>query len=286
MVPTYERAALVVEAVASVLGGTFEDLEVLVVDDGSTDDTGVRVQALAADDPRVRYVKQENGGASSARNRGLDLARGAYVAFLDSDDLYLPGHLASQVRALEANPEADVVLCDARYEGGWKEDGQTVFGRRHFRPPVDLCALLDGAWVLPSTLMARRARIGDVRFDESYRVCEDLEWLCHLYAAGLRGVLNPEVLTRYRRHGAQANDDDEGIRLGTLRVLEAYADHAGRVGARLHRYQVERRRATHLVKTGRWREARPHLGAWLRRRFSSRAFRWWLRSLLARRRAP
>ncbi len=281
VIPTWNRAALAVEAVESVLAQSFGDVEAVLVDDGSTDDTGERARARFGRDPRLVLASKENGGAASARNRGLDLARGPLIAFLDSDDLYRPDHVASQVATLEAHPEADVAICDAVYEGGWKEDGRTVFTRRHFRPPTGLREMLDGAWVLPSQMMVRRARLGAVRFDESYRVCEDIEFLTHLYAKGLRGILNPAVLTRYRRHGAQAMDDDDAIRLGTIRVLEQYAPLAAVAGARLHSYQLARRKATHLVKHGLWKEARPHLATWLRHRFSSRAFRWWVRSFRA-----
>ena len=90
VIPTFNRADLVVEALGSVFAQTLDDLEAILVDDGSTDGTAERVRERFAGESRLRVLEKPNGGASSARNRGLDVARGRYVAFLDSDDLYLP----------------------------------------------------------------------------------------------------------------------------------------------------------------------------------------------------
>lgn len=103
ILPTYNRAASLRLSCESVLSQSFRDLELLVVDDASTEDIEGCVRALG--DPRVRYIRRErNGGAAAARNTGLAAARGAYIAFQDSDDVWLPGKLAAQVARLEALP--------------------------------------------------------------------------------------------------------------------------------------------------------------------------------------
>ncbi len=94
VIPTYNRAQMVSEAVRSVLEQTFGDLEVIVVDDGSTDGTR---EALKPHADKIRYLRQENSGVSAARNRGIAEARGSLIAFLDSDDLWLPAKLKNQV---------------------------------------------------------------------------------------------------------------------------------------------------------------------------------------------
>ena len=111
IIPTYNRAGLLRAAIDSVLAQTFSDLELLVVDDGSTDDT----QAMMRDfnDPRILYIRQENKGRSAARNVALARARGAYIAFLDSDDTYLPEKLALQVRYMDAHPDTGMVYTSA-----------------------------------------------------------------------------------------------------------------------------------------------------------------------------
>ena len=110
VVPTYNRAALVVAAVRSALAQTWTRLEVVVVDDGSTDDTAAALAALA--DDRVRYVRQDNAGVSAARNRALAEARGDLVAFLDSDDSWLPWKLEAEVAVLDRHPDAGLVWTD------------------------------------------------------------------------------------------------------------------------------------------------------------------------------
>src|SRR5437762_11880112 len=93
ILPTYNRSKFLPQALASIRGQTFADWELIVVDDGSSDDTGELVRALTADVRQsVRYGYQQNQGAYAARNTGLDLARGRYVAFFDSDDVWLPHH--------------------------------------------------------------------------------------------------------------------------------------------------------------------------------------------------
>jgi hypothetical protein len=108
----HDRERYVREAIDSVLGQTFGDLELIVVDDGSTDGTAAAVAAVG--DPRLRYVGQPHRGIGAAMNTGLRAARGRYVARLDSDDVWLPDLLATQVAVLESRPEVDVVYGRAQ----------------------------------------------------------------------------------------------------------------------------------------------------------------------------
>src|SRR4051794_13197703 len=104
VVPTYNQPRLLSETLDGVLAQTFADFEVVVVDDGSTDDTPAVLARYAGRDGRVRVVRQPNAGIGAARNRGLDEARGRYVAPLDHDDLWMPGKLAAQVAFMQAHP--------------------------------------------------------------------------------------------------------------------------------------------------------------------------------------
>jgi len=111
ILPTYNRVRFLPQALASIRAQTFADWELILVDDGSTDDTAAVIGPLTAGLAQpVRYVRQENQGAYGARNTGLGLARGRYVAFFDSDDTWLPHHLANCVRPLEANADLDWVF--------------------------------------------------------------------------------------------------------------------------------------------------------------------------------
>src|SRR5271154_3281360 len=124
VIPAYNRARVLPGALDSVLQQTDQDFEVIVVDDGSTDDPRAVVEDFH--DPRIRYERKENGGGGSARNRGIDLARGRFVAFLDSDDVFLPHHLAAMRRLVESQKN---VAGYARMivERGW--------GRSFLKPP-------------------------------------------------------------------------------------------------------------------------------------------------------
>ncbi len=114
VLPTFNRAALLPDAIRSVLSQSWQDSEVIVVDDGSQDGTEAVVRQLAASDPRVRYLPQPNRGVSAARNRALACSRGAMIAFLDSDDIWLPGKLQAQVDVLQALPSVGMVWTDMR----------------------------------------------------------------------------------------------------------------------------------------------------------------------------
>jgi len=284
--PTYNRAPLLAEAIESVRQQTFEDFELIVVDDGSTDTSAALLCHLAQVEHRLRPLAKENGGTASARNLGIEHARAPYVAFLDSDDLWLPGYLAGQLAFAQSHPEAEALLCDARYQGGWKEDGQTAFGRKHWRSPSSLEAMCNGAWGLPSCLMIRTQVVRALGFSRAFQHAEDTEFFFRFNAAGHRLLENRAVLTLYRKHAregvaAQKMDDSEAILLDHVRILEQYADRAS--DPRAMAYKINRRRALLLAGQGRWGEARPYLWGWYKHKpDSTRALRFLIRSLFAR----
>jgi glycosyltransferase involved in cell wall biosynthesis len=162
------------EALDSVLAQDFRGFELIVVDDGSTDDTP---QMLGAYGESIRLLRQENRGVSAARNAGVAAAQGDLIAFLDSDDIWLPGKLARQVEFFRRHPEA--LICQT--EERWVKNGRRVNpGRRHrkrggmiFEPSLELCL------VSPSAVMLRRELLSRVGlFDERLPACEDYDlWL-------------------------------------------------------------------------------------------------------------
>ena len=125
IIPTYNRLDYVQEAIDSVLAQTYTDYELIVVDDGSTDGTGDTLKARYGD--RIRYLWQENQGWPAARNHGVSIAQGEYIAQLDSDDLWLPEKLVRQVPVLDACPEAVLVFSHVMQidaEGGVEKQGR------------------------------------------------------------------------------------------------------------------------------------------------------------------
>lgn len=174
IIPTHDRAEWVGEAVESVLSQQGTSFEVIVVDDGSRDDTPVRLTSFG---DAIRVLRQENRGVSAARNRGIREARGEFVALLDSDDLWKPGKLAVQVAFLDAHPDA--LVCQTGEI--WVRNGVRVNpGRRHRKPSGMMFeASLELCLVSPSAVMMRR-RLFDLvgMFDESLPACEDYDlWL-------------------------------------------------------------------------------------------------------------
>ncbi|MEW6264116.1 MAG: glycosyltransferase [Thermodesulfobacteriota bacterium] len=174
IIPTFNRAKLVVRAVASVLGQTFSDFELIVVDDGSTDGTDRALERFAG---RIVYLFQEHAGVSAARNRGLAEATGSLIAFLDSDDYWQPEKLARQVRFFTDHPEA--LICQT--EEVWYRQGRRVNpGQRHRKPSGDVfLPSLRLCLVSPSAVMMRRSLFDRVGvFDEDLPACEDYDlWL-------------------------------------------------------------------------------------------------------------
>ncbi len=174
IIPTYNRGRMLAEAIDSVLAQTFTDFQLIVVDDGSTDNT---TDILSAYQDEIVCIRQENSGVSAARNRGINSASGDFIAFLDSDDLWLPEKLFHQVRFFNENKEA--LICQT--EELWIRKGVRVNpGNRHkkqsgmiFKPSLALCL------VSPSAVMIKKRLFDEVGlFDESLPACEDYDlWL-------------------------------------------------------------------------------------------------------------
>lgn len=174
VIPTFNRARLVGRAVASVLAQTHAELECLVVDDGSSDDT--RAVLAAFTDPRLTVTRQANRGVSAARNAGLALARGNYLALLDSDDHFLPAKIERQLAFMRARGYA---VCQTQEI--WMRGGRRVNAMaKHAKPQGDFFErALAMCLVSPSCVMFTRAFLEDVGgFDETLPACEDYDlWL-------------------------------------------------------------------------------------------------------------
>ena len=174
IIPTYNRGWIVRDAIDSVLGQTYTDFELIVVDDGSSDRTPPILDAYG---DRLCVIRQANQGVSAARNRGIGESSGTLIALLDSDDIWLPKKLAVQVDFFKRNPAA--LICQT--EEIWIRNGLRVNpGKRHRKPSgmifersLELCL------VSPSAVMVQRELFEKVgQFDESLPACEDYDlWL-------------------------------------------------------------------------------------------------------------
>ncbi|MDF1592963.1 MAG: glycosyltransferase [Desulfobacterales bacterium] len=174
IIPTYNRGWILKEAIDSVLAQDYKEFEIIVVDDGSTDTT---TELLKTYGHHLTVIQQQNRGVSAARNDGIAAASGRYIAFLDSDDLWLPQKINQQVQFFALNPEA--LICQT--EEIWIRNGRRVNPKlRHkklsgmiFEPSLHLCL------VSPSAVMIRRSLFDAVGlFDENLPACEDYDlWL-------------------------------------------------------------------------------------------------------------
>jgi glycosyltransferase involved in cell wall biosynthesis len=219
VMPAYNVDRYLAEAIESVLAQTYTDYELIIVDDGSTDESRPVAERYRAIHPdRITVVSQENRGLAGARNTAIRASSGRVIALLDSDDGWAPGFLEAQVRLLQAYPEVAIVTGNAYNRGGlW--DGRPVCPVPDPRPLPDLVSILrDETAVFVMSVFRREVvdRIGP--FDEQLRTNEDYDYWIRAALAGFRFMRNPEPLAFYRRHGQSLSADEVRMLTGILRV--------------------------------------------------------------------
>jgi len=220
VIPTYNRAGLVGQAIESALGQSFADREIVVVDDGSTDGT---TAALARFGSKIRVVRQENRGEAAARNRGIREAAGAWVAFLDSDDLWEPNALERLVQASAAHPGVGLVAMKARAILADGTRTGRVHGKKSRGPSFTTRSLLwgDAGGVL-MPMVRRDLLLAEGGFDESLRQATDCDmWLRLSFRTEMIGVDAPLLLCRVHPENASA---DKTVNAAMwLRILDKLA---------------------------------------------------------------
>jgi len=180
IITTYNRAQLLEQAIESVLAQSYKNFEVIVVDDGSEDETSRIVKRF-----KVKYIFQKNSGISKARNTGVEFSKGRLIAFLDSDDLWKPEKLKIQKKFMDENPHIPLCYTDEIWLKGRVLKNQKKihqkFGGDIFERSLKLCI------ISPSSVMIRREIFEEFKFDEKLPVCEDYDlWLriCAKYEVG------------------------------------------------------------------------------------------------------
>jgi glycosyltransferase involved in cell wall biosynthesis len=212
IIPAFNRELTIARSVRSVLSQTYRNLELIVVDDGSSDGT---VEALAQFEGRIVILRQENGGPSLARNLGASHARGAILAFLDSDDEWLPDKIEKQVRLMQAyGPSMPCCVCNASYTDG---TARTSFELAGLSTQLEVAILENPVAVLTSTFLLfnqvaairREAfeRIGG--YNEELRLLEDYELSLRLATLGPWGVLREALVLK--------NEDTVGIGVAAMK---------------------------------------------------------------------
>jgi glycosyltransferase involved in cell wall biosynthesis len=208
VIPTYNRHALLVEALQSVLAQTYENLEIIVIDDGSTDGTGSYVRGLESD--RVSYVTVDHTGSpGAARNEGIKRASGKYIAFLDSDDWWTAPHKTEvQVEALESDSSLDFVASD--WYNVPAREGEPPRLRLSQPEVLTFAGMLRSCPVNNSSVLIRKEAVDAVGLqDETLATCQDREyWLRVLRRRDRSGLILPEPLAVRRRHDGNRSAQD------------------------------------------------------------------------------
>ncbi len=234
IVPAYNVAPYIAEALASLQAQTLDAFEAIIIDDGSTDATAAAIAPFLAD-PRFRLVRTANCGLSAARNRGIAEARGPLVALLDGDDRYRPDYLARMVAALGDRPDAAFVTCDAVSFADADPRRERFSARYAQDEPITLARLLGGEVAIFGLCTIRAATLRDLGgYDEGLRAAEDLDLWLRLLAAGHGGGLVRDVLVEYRRRAGSLSDDSARLARARARAFDKAASALdGRPEARL-----------------------------------------------------
>lgn len=219
VVPVYNTEAYLPMCVESLRRQTHDDLELIFVDDGSTDGSGAILDAYAKKDPRVRVIRKPNGGVSSARNAGIDAATGAYIGFVDSDDTVEPTYCEALLRAFWDHPEIGVSICNrfihghpnGRGIGALAGAGRVLSPREAAYFAVSIGKSYEG-YLWNKLFRAEIFRNNpDFRLDPSIAICEDLLLCAEILASGQKAYFDPTPLYHYnyRETGALRTLDDK-----------------------------------------------------------------------------
>ena len=218
IMPAYNVAPYVAGAIRSALVQSFTDFELIVVDDGSKDNTAEIVRSLGRVDARVRLVQQANRGLAGARNTALRAARGDMLALLDSDDLWEPEFLAAQLAILEARPDIDIVTGNGWFLDG-PRDGQLARPYPDGRPDPVLASIIGDEWsVFIMSVMRRRVYTAIGPFDEAMRSNEDYDFWLRAAVAGFTFARNDQPLGYYRVRSDSLSASNVRMLRGILHV--------------------------------------------------------------------
>jgi glycosyltransferase involved in cell wall biosynthesis len=218
VIPSYNCARYLPEAIDSVLAQTYQNFEIIVIDDGSTDETAAVLRRYGLP---VRVVYQHNQGVAQARNHGIRQARGEWIAFLDADDVLLPHKLAAQLTVAAAHPDAGMI------HSGWNRvdaEGRVIMPVEpwHQVPELTLESWLRWKPVLPSAMLFRRQWLEQTGgFDPRFPPAEDTELVLRLSCLGCRAAWLRQITVNYRQHDASAMHKG----LPQAKSLSAVIDH-------------------------------------------------------------
>jgi len=219
VIAAYNAAAYIGETLDSVFAQTFNDYEVIVVNDGSKDTEEIK-RILESHPLPVVYISQQNRGVSAARNAGINVAKGKFYAQLDADDQWEPDYLAVQLRFLSEHPDVVLVYPNATIFGDASDAGLEYMKLCPSEGDVSFESLIEERCVILTCVTARMSVIRNVgMFDESLRSCEDFDLWLRIVKNGGRIAYHRQLLARYRRHVGSLSSDRVWMTTNLLAVM-------------------------------------------------------------------
>ncbi len=248
VIPAYNSGKYLSEAIESVLSQTFQDWELLIVDDGSTDNTKNIIEGYTKRYPqKVKYFYQKNAGTSAARNRGIKAAKGEWIAFLDADDIWLSGKLELHMACFSECPEADLFYTNAtmvKYDKSrkWPYIHEKEF---NFKPSEMYVRILIRNFIPFSSVVVQKSVLEAVGgFDEAIRFCEDTDLLLRLAKKCVFRYIN-SIQMIYRVSPGSKNTQLENRYRAIIRYLNTYFDPKSIVSGKIRRAITRRLAASH-----------------------------------------
>jgi glycosyltransferase involved in cell wall biosynthesis len=214
IIPVYNGERYLAEAIASVLAQTYPPGEIIVLDDGSTDGSAKLVERYS---PAVHYYWQPNSGAGAARNRGVELAHGNFLAFLDADDLWIEDKLARQCSAFTSDPTLEVVFGHVQQFYSPELDEET---KRHITIPIETMR----GFHVGAMLIKRETFFRVGLFKTDLQLAELVDWHARAMELGLRSLMLPDVVMKRRIHQTNQGIRQRAARRDYVRVLKASLD--------------------------------------------------------------
>lgn len=210
IMPAYNAAPYIGEAIQSVVNQTYTNWELVIVDDGSTDDTAAEARQIVENDLRIKYIYQPNGKQGKARNTGIKQANGTYIAFLDADDLWIPDTLEVLVKQLSASADVDMIFAQGYFKNGHDlKNYDTITKSRWDRSDLKLLCEYNQVPIL-SVLVKKKALLSVGYFSELPEIqkLEDYHLWLKLMISGYKFQSIPDRLFYYRLHGSQSTFGD------------------------------------------------------------------------------
>ena len=262
LIPAYNAALYIAEAISSVVAQTFKDFEIIVVDDGSTDTT----QDVVGNFPEVRYFKQENAGAAAARNHAARLSRGRYLAFLDADDLWHPLKLSHQLSAFSVQPECVISHTASTRDRSVFEKAVQI-DAPECKPVIRLRSLVEtflSPYLSTPTVMVRRAAFEKLGgYNENLRVAEDVDFHLRMLSLSPNVLALENKLAFVRSVPGSLSSDHAAGYYALIKVYQDFLSAHPELGAEIGRanireafYDLRIRLARSLVWAGYDSEAR------------------------------